>query len=146
MEAPPANHLTRVRLGVRKLRNWKQLVRFGCVGASGYVVNLAVFALCVGVAGLGHRGAAVAAFGVAVANNFAWNRRWTFSGAGNRLRQQALRFLALSVLAFLAALAVLELLVAAGVGAVLAQAVSIVCATPLNFVGNKIWTFDAGDC
>ena len=36
---------TRMRHGLRKQANWLQLVRFGLVGASGYVVNLAVFAL-----------------------------------------------------------------------------------------------------
>ena len=36
----------------------------------------------------------------------------------------------------------LELLVSvAGVAEVLAQAISIVVATPLNFIGNKMWSF-----
>jgi len=34
----------RVHHGLRKPANWLQLLRFGAVGASGYVVNLAVFA------------------------------------------------------------------------------------------------------
>ena len=34
----------RVRAGLRKPGNWLQLLRFGLVGASGYAVNLAVFA------------------------------------------------------------------------------------------------------
>ena len=40
--------------GLRKPHNWVQLVKFCAVGASGYVVNLCVFALCVSVLDLHH--------------------------------------------------------------------------------------------
>ena len=43
---------------------------------------------------------------------------------------------------FVFAAAVLEILVnGAGMAAIAAQAVSIAAATPLNFVGNKMWSF-----
>ena len=32
-------------------------------------------------------------------------------------------------------------LVELGVGAILAQAIAIIVVTPLNFVGNKLWSF-----
>ena len=52
------------------------------------------------------------------------------------------RFFTVSVVAFLFAATVLELLVSvAGVEEILAQAISIVVATPLNFIGNKMWSF-----
>ena len=55
---------------------------------------------------------------------------------------QAPRFFAVSVVAFLFALRVLELLVSvAGVAELPAQAIAIVAATPLNFLGNKMWSF-----
>src|SRR4051794_11343770 len=41
---PPALHV-RVRHGLRRPANWLQLVRFALVGASGYAVNLIVYAL-----------------------------------------------------------------------------------------------------
>ena len=69
----------RLRAGLRKPANWLALVRFALVGASGYVVNLAVFALAVHALGFDYRVAAVLAFLVAVTNNFVWNRRWTFA-------------------------------------------------------------------
>ena len=68
----------RVRHGVRKPHNWLQLIRFAAVGASGYIVNLAVFAVCVHLIGIDYKLAAVAAFVVSVLNNFWWNRHWTF--------------------------------------------------------------------
>ena len=35
----------------------------------------------------------------------------------------------------------LHLLVTAGVGEIIAQAFAIVLVTPLNFIGNKLWSF-----
>ena len=127
---------------LRNPRAWAQLLRFSVVGASGYVVNLVVFALFVH-GGTGHRGAAVAAFLVAVSNNFAWNRRWTFADArGNHAGFQAARFLTVSIAAFLFSLLILELLIAlTGLPDVAAQAVAIICATPLSFLGNRLWSF-----
>jgi putative flippase GtrA len=141
--APAARVHARVRAGLRKPANWLQLVRFALVGVSGYVVNLAVFSTCVTIAGLGHRPAAVLAFVVALCNNFAWNRRWTFAAHDGHAGFQMARFCVVSVGAFLFSFGVLELLVAGvGVPDVPAQAIAIATATPLNFVGNKLWSFD----
>lgn len=132
----------RVGHGMRRPDAWLELVRFGLVGASGYVVNLAVFTVVVHAAGGHYRLAATLAFLVAVANNFLWNRRWTFRGHTERAHRQAVRFLVVSVAAFLLGLGILELLVAgAGLPEVPAQALAIVAATPLSFLGNKLWTF-----
>jgi putative flippase GtrA len=79
---------------------------------------------------------------VGVTNNFFWNRHWTFRAGAGRADTQASRFFAVSVVAFLFALGVLELLVSAvGMAEVPAQALAIVAATPLNFIGNKMWSF-----
>ena len=133
---------TRVRHGLRRPHNWYQLVKFCVVGGSGYVVNLCVFALCVNLFSMHHLVAATCAFAVAVANNFWWNRHWTFGAGDGHAGFQAARFFTVSVIAFLFAAAVLELLVSvAGVPELPAQAISIVSATPLNFLGNKMWSF-----
>jgi len=132
---------TRVRDGLRHRHNWLQLMKFCAVGASGYVVNLVVFTLATVVFDLHHLTAATAAFLVAVTNNFWWNRHWTFDASDGSRSFQATRFFAVSVLAFLVAAGLLELAVGAGVPEVAAQAGSIVAATPLNFIGNKMWSF-----
>jgi dolichol-phosphate mannosyltransferase len=86
--------------------------------------------------------AAFAAFVVAVTNNFWWNRHWTFDARDGHAGFQAARFFAVSVFAFLFAAALLESLVRfTDASEVAAQAVSVVAATPLNFVGNKMWSF-----
>ena len=132
----------RVRAGLRRPHNWLQLVKFCAVGASGYAVNLAVFYIGVELVGVHYLLAATLAFGVAVTNNFWWNRHWTFKARNGAARFQAPRFFAVSILAFLVAATVLELLVSmAGLPELPAQAISIVVATPLNFIGNKMWSF-----
>jgi dolichol-phosphate mannosyltransferase len=135
-------HRDRVRHGVRKADNWWQLARFTAVGASGYVVNLVTFALCVHALDLDFRIAAVIAFLVAVTNNFWWNRHWTFDARSGHAGHQAARFLAVSIAAFGVNFVVLELLVTgAGLKEVVAQAIAVATATPCNFIGNKLWTF-----
>jgi putative flippase GtrA len=140
-DRPHALHL-RVRSGLRRPHNWVQLIKFCAVGASGYVVNLSVFALCVELIGLHHLIGATVAFVVAVTNNFWWNRHWTFKARSGHAGFQAARFFTVSVGAFLFAALVLQLLVdVAGLPEVPSQAIAIIAATPLNFVGNKMWSF-----
>ncbi len=134
----------RVRHGVRRPHNWLQLVRFATVGASGYVVNLAVFAACVHLLSLDYRFAAVVAFVVSVANNFWWNRHWTFDAKHRRPMFQAMRFLTVSLVAFGFTYVVLVALVSGpGLSKVIAQALAIAAGTPLSFLGQKLWSFRA---
>jgi putative flippase GtrA len=46
-----------------------------------------------------------------------------------------------SLLALAANEVLLTAFVAAGAGKVVAQAIAIVLVTPINFVGNKLWSF-----
>ncbi len=132
----------RLRHGVRKTDNWLQLFKFCAVGGSGYVVNLIVFTFFLQALGVHHLVAAFAAFVVAVANNFWWNRHWTFDAGDGHAGFQAARFFTVSVFAFVFAATVLEFLVRfTHLSEVSAQAISIIVATPLNFVGNKMWSF-----
>ena len=128
--------------GMRRPANWLQLIRFGFVGAVGFVVNLAVYALLVHSAGFDYRVAAVAAWLVAVLNNFALNRYWTFDARDGIAHFQALRFLVVSIVAFGFSLLLLTVLVEdASVAKVPAQALAVAASMPLNFLGNKLWSF-----
>jgi dolichol-phosphate mannosyltransferase len=129
---------------VRKPHNWVQLIRFAAVGASGYVVNLTVFAACVHLLGIDYRVSAVIAFVVSVINNFWWNRHWTFDAKHDHPVFQAVRFFTVSVTAFAFTYAVLVMLVSgAGMSKVVAQAIAIIAGTPLSFLGQKLWSFRA---
>jgi putative flippase GtrA len=132
----------RVRRGLRRPANWFQLVRFSMVGGTGYVINLTVYTLLVAVAGIHYIPAAVLAFCVAVTNNFLLNRQWTFQATDGRASFQAPRFLIVSLIALGFNLIVLEVLVGIlGVDKVIGQATAVLAATPLNFIGNKLWSF-----
>lgn len=139
----PANELAdRIRVAARRPASWMQLFKFGLVGCSGYLVNLAVFAVLVGPLGMHRIGAAVGAFSVAVFNNFLWNRHWTFGPGEEHPAFQAIRFFVVSVAALLVNLAVLEALVLGTTMSELpAQAIAVAVAMPFSFLGNKLWTF-----
>ncbi len=138
---PPAAQM-RLQAALRKPGNWFALMRFAAVGASGYVINLAVYSALVHAAEVDYKIAAVGAFCVALANNFFWNRRWTFRARDGHAGFQAVRFVVVSLVALGFNLVVLYALVEGlDVAKVPAQAIAIVTATPLNFVGNKLWSF-----
>ena len=131
----------RVNSALRRRRNWEQLLKFCAVGATGYVVNLGVFALLVRGFDVHYIPAAVLSFLVAVTNDYAWNRIWTFRDQRGHVAYQGMRFLVVSTLALGANLLVLQLLVDAGLDKIAAQAIAIVLVTPVNFIGNKLWSF-----
>jgi len=134
----------RVRRGVRQPHNWVQLVRFAAVGATGYAVNLLVFALCVHAVGIDYRVSAVIAWVLSVLNNFLLNRRWTFGVGEADAFPQGLRFFVVSALAFgFTYLVLIALVAGAGLPKVPAQAIAIAAGTPLNFLGQKLWSFKA---
>jgi putative flippase GtrA len=117
-----------------------QFARFCAVGASGYAVNLAVYATLL-AGGLHYVAAAAVAFLVAAASNYIWNRTWTFRTSGTPLLGQGARALVVSALSLGANQLFLVVLVAAGAGHLAGQAVAIVLATPFSFAANKLWAF-----
>ena len=132
---------TRAGRALRRSQNWIQLAKFCAVGVAGYAVNLGVYAVLLHGADLHYLSAAVCSFAVAVTNNYTWNRLLTFRNERGHLYYQGLRFLIVSLCALGANLLALRGLVALGLDKVAAQAVAIVLVTPVNFVGNKLWSF-----
>ena len=129
----------RTARALRAPHNWLQLAKFGLVGLSGYVVNLVVYAALLGI---GAHKAALVSFIVSAANNYWWNRHWTFSDQKGHFAQQGLRFFVVA----LAALAVNQLWLLVfldwlGWGKIVSQAIAIILVMPLNFLGNKLWSF-----
>ncbi len=138
----PLHH--RLRHGVRHPGNWLQLVRFGVVGATGYLVNLAVFAAAVHLGGIDYRVASVVAWLVSVLNNFWLNRHWTFDAREHHAGRQGVRFFIVSLVAFGFTEAILIGLVSgSGMEKVTAQAIAVGLSMPLNFLGQKLWSFKA---
>ncbi len=130
----------RAEAALRARHNWEQLAKFCAVGAVGYVVNLAVYASLLH-AGLHYLLAATCSFLVAVASNYTLNRHWTFRDRKAGVAAQGMRFFVVSLASLGANLVVLHVLITLGLGKLVGQAVAIVLVTPLNFVGNKLWSF-----
>jgi putative flippase GtrA len=143
MAFSPGTVFSRSRAGqaLRRPHNWVQLAKFSAVGASGYVINLAVYTALLKGADFHYAAAATCSFVVAVTNNYTWNRLWTFHAHRGHYGWQGLRFLVVAVIAYAANLALLAGLIALGLDKILSQAIAVVLVTPLNFIGNKLWSF-----
>lgn len=119
-----------------------QLVRFCIVGATGYLVNCAMFQVAAGTLGIDYRLAGVMAFGAAVGNNFGWNRRWTFRGCARPALRQAARYLALSIAVLALTLTLLDVLVTVWqMSSLAAEALATAASTPVGFLGSRRWAF-----
>lgn len=132
---------SRFRTSLTRLDNWVQLGKFALVGASGYVVNVAVYALLLRVAGLDYLAAAFVSFLIAVLNNYTWNRQWTFRDRRLGVASQGARFFVVSSIGGGLTILLLYTLVVTGTPKLPAQALAVALVTPANFLGNKLWTF-----
>jgi putative flippase GtrA len=133
-------HAQRFNVGIRSHHNWLELIRFCVVGGSGYVINVGLFTIA--YKHMAYPIAFVLAFIVAATNNFIWNRVWTFKVEHGVPHVQYARFLAVSVLALAIDLIALTFLVeVVGMHKTVAAAIAIVVATPISFLGNKLWSF-----
>jgi dolichol-phosphate mannosyltransferase len=133
--------VARARRALRRPENWIELLKFSVVGLSGYAVNLAVYVALLKGAGLHYLPAAACSFVVAVGNNYAWNRLWTFRSSRGHVYYQGMRFFLVSIAALGLNLVLLQILVGLGAGKVLAQAIAIVLVMPFSFTANKLWSF-----
>ncbi|RDI75936.1 putative membrane protein [Gaiella occulta] len=118
-----------------------QLAKFSLVGSSGYVINIAVYATLLQLAGMNRLPAASCSFLAAAASNYTWNRLWTFRARRGSVARQGLRFLAVSVAVGGAGLLMLTALTALGLRAVEAQALAVMIVMPLSFTANRAWSF-----
>ncbi len=130
---------------ITQRRGLRQFVKFGIVGASGFVVNLIVFTAAQRIVP-NHSGAlqynviySIAFLSGGVSNYFL-NRAWTFrSKAG--VHKEGLSFMAVSVLALVVGLIVGQL-VAPWLGhGHKTWFVSTLAGIVVNFFVNKYWTF-----
>jgi putative flippase GtrA len=126
----------RLLYGMRHPHNWLQLMRFCIVGASGFAINLVIYRLAYKHLGVDYQAAAAAAWIIAAASNFYWNRHWTFKAREGLVHHQAVRFMVVSLLAL-----AIVLVETGGLDKLVGQVLALAVATPANFVGNKLWSF-----
>jgi putative flippase GtrA len=128
--------------GLRHVPNWWQLGRFLTVGATGFAINIVVYAALVHGLGVDYRIAAVLSNGVAISSNFVLNRLWTFSATHGRKLEQAPRFLVVNAAGFLVNLLVLQFTVEVlGFAKLPSEVIASACAAPVNFLGSRQWAF-----
>ena len=144
MSAPSTNLFTRVR----QRRGVRQFVKFGIVGASGFVVNLVIFTLLQRVVpNHAEAGPYYAMYSVSFlaggVSNYFLNRIWTFRSTGHA-GKEAMQFLSVSVLALIVGL-VVSSLVAPVLGHFGHRTwfVATLSGIVVNFFVNKYWTFRA---
>ncbi len=147
--APQAQRMTIARLVDRLLGI--RFVRFGTVGASGTVVNLAVLysaqeLLFAGIEPARLRlniSLALAIF-LATINNFSWNRAWTWRDrrihVSTPLVLQFAQYALASWVGILLQFAITNVL-ATGWHYIAANLVAILVASIFNFAANDLWTF-----
>jgi putative flippase GtrA len=124
---------------LRRPANWIQLAKFGAVGLTGALINLAVYKACLG---LGVHIAAGISFVVSAASNYWWNRHWTFVEQRGHFGSQGARFFAVSFAAFWVNQGWLAVFVDwLHWGKIVSQIAAIALVTPVNFLGNKLWSF-----
>lgn len=130
---------------VARRRGVRQFVKFGLVGASGFVVNLVVFTLLQRVVPnhaqpLQYNVIYTIAFLAGGVSNYYLNRVWTFRSTGHAVREGA-QFLSVSAVAL-----IVGLIVSAFVSRWLGHGhrtwfVATVAGIFVNFFLNKYWTF-----
>lgn len=129
-----------------------RFVKFGAVGASGVAVNLALLYvaqeyLFVFLQSPGMRLNASLAVAIlfATANNFAWNRLWTWADRRHSdekpLLLQFIQYTLACWVGIVLQVMITKLLVAAGLHYMPANLAAIVLASAFNFVVNDFWTF-----
>jgi putative flippase GtrA len=132
-------------LSLSRRRGVRQFVKFGIVGASGFLINLIVFTLLQRVVPnhtrpLQYNVIYTLAFLAGGVSNYYFNRVWTFRSTGHAVREGA-QFLSVSAIA---------LLVGLGVSAVVSPwlghghrtwFVATLAGIFVNFFLNKYWTF-----
>jgi putative flippase GtrA len=133
----------RVGAGLLAHHTFRQLVKFGLVGATGFIINVSVFAFCLRALDVHYRIAYVIAFCVAVTNNFVWNRVWTFRHQkdDSHVAMQGARFFAVSLVAAAGGFVLLEAFVRAGLPKIPAEMLAVALVVPISFLGNKHWSF-----
>jgi len=126
-------------------RGVRQFVKFGIVGASGFVVNLVVFTALQHVTAVPAQ-ASHYTFNYSVGflsggvSNYFLNRIWTFRSSGHAVLQ-GVQFLTVSAIALVAGLIVSHLLVPYLGPGHRTWFIATLSGIVVNFFFNKYWTF-----
>jgi len=143
------------------LKQIKTFIKFGIVGASGAIINMIIYTLCVHFE-MNYIWASIVAFLFAVTSNFYFNFKWTFKGKAEHksVGLKYVKFFVISLINLCVNLVVLKLCVDymfahnilghvdfpldiryTKAVYLISQVVGILVATLLNFFGSALITF-----
>jgi putative flippase GtrA len=137
------NRAKRLLAGAPDTRVTKQVVRYGIVAGSGYLLAIAFYTgeLTVGIP-------PYIALGIAFVLNGLWNfvlvRIWAFPPSGRRAHRDLGRFALVATLSFVvnyAGFAILYSII--GLHPATAQRIATLIAAPVTFLANRRWSFRA---
>lgn len=130
-----------------KLGTLVQFIKFGIVGVSNTLVDLAVYYIIVLINPALYILGKTAGFIISVLNAFYWNNRYVFKtgGNGNNLRSTLMR-LGRTYLTYGSTFLLTTLLLwleveKFGISELIAPLINMVITIPLNFLMNKFWAF-----
>ena len=121
-----------------------KIVKFGSVGALGSVTNIAIFSSLTFL-DVHYNLASVAAFLVAVTQNYSLNKKWTFKEHNTKTKKKFIKYFILNFISFLINLTVLNLIVLNfgddKLTTIVAQIIGIGVGMGLNFIGSYVVIF-----
>ena len=130
-----------------KLGTLMQFIKFGIVGVSNTLVDLAVYYIFVLINPALYIPGKTAGFIISVLNAFYWNNRYVFKtgGSGNNIRSTLMR-IGRTYLTYGATLLLTVLLLwlevdKFGISEFIAPLINLLITIPLNFLLNKFWAF-----
>lgn len=119
-----------------------QFIKFGIVGCSNTIINLAVYYLCLYL-GVHYLAAYTLGFLVSVCNAFFWNNKYVFKNKQEKsLFRAFIKVFASYGASFLLSVLLMSIIVEMlNISSVVAPILKMVITIPLNFVLNKVWAF-----
>jgi len=120
---------------------YRQLVKFGLVGAANTLFTFSIIFILNKVLGITYLIVNPIAYLLPTITSFYFNRKWTFKSEGNVKKEGLLFFLVIGVAWLVQYCLVFLLVEQIGVDPLIAQIVGMIVFTGLNFTGQKFITF-----
>ncbi len=129
---------------ILKKNNLYEFIKFALVGASGTFINIGILWFLTEILGIHYIVSEIIAFIVSGISNYILNKIWTFQ---ERINQEPgmkyIKFLIISIIALLVNISILFILVEFfDMWYIFAEVYAIAGAFILNYIGNKLWTFN----
>lgn len=119
----------------------EKFIKFGLVGVLNTVITIIVFNI-LRVFGINMVVANSIGYICGMVNSYFWNNRWVFKSNSKDLKT-VLKFIVVNLITMFINNLILILLVQnIGINEFIAQIIALVLITVINFIGNKLWTFN----